>query len=104
MTMLSIQDDELLTVARVLDSLSHQTVSFALRGETEMQQFDRARRTIDAAAQDVIHSSRSGRRDILSPDCGVAKHPACHGDAWNHKTDQPTPCECACHQSGDHRA
>jgi hypothetical protein len=35
----------------------------------------------------------------LSPDCGVGKHRACRGDAWNFAADCPTPCGCHCHLS-----
>ena len=37
--------------------------------------------------------------DILSPDCRDGKCAACTGDAWNNQTDEPTPCECACHET-----
>jgi hypothetical protein len=38
--------------------------------------------------------------DILSPDRRDGnKHRACLGDAWNNQTDEPTPCECVCHDT-----
>lgn len=33
-----------------------------------------------------------------SPDCGVGKHDACNGDAWDHSKDEPTVCVCVCHR------
>lgn len=41
--------------------------------------------------------------DILSPDCMDGKCAACTGDAWNNTTDEPTPCECACHETKEER-
>jgi len=36
--------------------------------------------------------------DPLSPDCEVAKHTACSGDAWDLLADEVTACTCACHR------
>ncbi|WP_269431128.1 hypothetical protein [Luteipulveratus halotolerans] len=33
-----------------------------------------------------------------SPDCDQGKHTACDQSAWDHTTDQPTNCDCTCHQ------
>lgn len=38
-----------------------------------------------------------GQSDGLEADRWLAA--ACTGDAWNNQTDEPTPCECACHDT-----
>ena len=35
---------------------------------------------------------------LRSPDCDVAKHTACSGDAWDHEADLPARCACGCHK------
>jgi hypothetical protein len=35
--------------------------------------------------------------DILGPDCRDGKCAACVGDAWDDAADEPTACQCACH-------
>jgi hypothetical protein len=37
-------------------------------------------------------------RLTLDPDCVAGKHHACLGNAWDHDTDMPTDCACACHE------
>ena len=38
----------------------------------------------------------------ISPDCRDGnKHKACTGDAWDHTTDQPAPCDCECHKEDE---
>lgn len=61
--------------------------------------------TLTLDAESLLSSPRSNGKerrpmpDILSPDCRDGKCAACTGDAWNNQTDEPTPCECACHET-----
>jgi hypothetical protein len=34
----------------------------------------------------------------VSPDCLLAKHQACNGDAWDNRLDAMVMCWCGCHQ------
>ena len=39
----------------------------------------------------------STRPDPESPDCLIAKHSACTGEAFDHARDEPCDCCCECH-------
>lgn len=54
---------------------------------------------VAAPREAEIRSCVDTMPDILSPDCRDGKCAACTGDAWNNQTDEPTPCECACHDT-----
>lgn len=97
-TTLELDDDSTIALAKVLASLTRKGAHTPLDNDTEHAAYIRARRKIDDAAQDIVNESRSTRRWYnLSPDCVSGKHPACHGDAWNHKDDEAAACDCDCH-------
>lgn len=33
----------------------------------------------------------------MNPDCRDGKHQACAGDGWDEVLDEPSDCQCACH-------
>lgn len=38
---------------------------------------------------------------LLSDRCHEGLHFFCAGDAWDHLRDEPTGCQCGCHEDGD---
>ena len=55
----------------------------------------------DMDAEEIATTGLPTARPTVSPDCAVAKHRACTGDAWDHDTDQPTDCACECGHGKD---
>lgn len=97
-TIIELDDLGTIALAKVLASISRTKAHAPLTDDTEHAAYVRARRSIDNAATELINEERSGRRWYnLSPDCVSGKHPACHGDAWNHKEDAAAACDCECH-------
>lgn len=59
---LRLTDDEVLALARVLASIPTDSIGYSLSGDAQYRHYLEARRTIDRAAEDVIHESRAARR------------------------------------------